>query len=92
MTHTDHPAECTMCARFFATCTELKTHEAMHCQQERLSQSSGASIPTTVEEVSTTLSTCLDLTKKNKEDCFEETSIRPIKVKLGFSIEDIMKR
>lgn len=64
----------------------------MHCQQEGLNHNTESSIPTTVEEVSTSLTTCLDLTKKSKEDCYDQTSIRPIKVKLGFSIEDIMKR
>lgn len=92
MTHTDHPIECTLCARFFATCTDLKSHETMHCHQDRLCHNSDLTIPTTVEEVSTGSSTCLDLTKKTREDSFEETLIRPIKVKLGFSIEDIMKR
>lgn len=92
MTHTDHPAECTMCARFFASCTELKTHQAMHCHQEDFVQSSDTVIPTSVEEVSKTFTTCLDLTKKNKEDSLEKPLTTPIKVKLGFSIEDIMKR
>lgn len=92
MTHTDHPAECTMCARFFASCTELKAHQAMHCHQEDFVQSSDTVIPTSVEEVSKTFTTCLDLTKKNKEDSLEKPLTTPIKVKLGFSIEDIMKR
>lgn len=93
MTHTDHPVECTMCARFFASCTELKTHEALHSHQERSCQNAEVRIPTTVEEVSmSSPSACLDLTKKHKEDEIEITTIRPAKVKLGFSIEDIMKR
>lgn len=94
MTHTDHPVECTMCARFFASYTDLKNHEGLHCRPDRMCQNSEVSIPTTVEEVSTSSSgtTCLDLTKKNREECCEETLIRPVKVKLGFSIEDIMKR
>lgn len=83
MTHTDHPAECTMCARFFATWSELKNHETvMHCQSEQVSEDiEAANIPTVVDDVSTNFTSCLDLTKKNKA----------VK-KLGFSIEDIMKR
>lgn len=82
MTHTDHPAECTMCARFFASWSELKNHETMmHCHSDHVSQDTDGKIPTVVEEVSTNFTTCLDLTKKNK-----------VIKKLGFSIEDIMKR
>lgn len=91
MTHTDHPIECTMCARFFASCSELKNHEALHCHNDRLCHNGDVSIPTTVEEVAAGSTTLLDLTKKSKEDV-EETALRPMKVKLGFSIEDIMKR
>lgn len=91
MTHTDQPVECTMCARFFATFADLKNHESLHCQ-ERVLQITEISIPTTVEEVSTSATNCLDLTTKTKDMSSGETVLRTAKVKLGFSIEDIMKR
>ena len=78
-----------MCAQFFASYNDLKTHELRHCQPKI------EMIPTTVEEVHFTSTTCLDLTKKRSEGEEEQVfpkSVTQTKVKLGFSIEDIMKR
>ncbi|KAG5876029.1 hypothetical protein JTB14_018316 [Gonioctena quinquepunctata] len=85
LTHTDHPVECMMCSQFFANCTDLKNHEMMHCQVK----SSEVQIP--LREADMQSSTCLDLTKKGS---FCENGDRPknTTVKLGFSIEDIMRR
>ncbi|KAJ3624947.1 hypothetical protein MTP99_018536 [Tenebrio molitor] len=89
LTHTERPLECSMCAQFFATYNDLKTHELRHCQPKV------ELIPTTVDEIHVTNSTCLDLTKKRNEEGDEEfysKNVTQTKVKLGFSIEDIMKR
>jgi odd-skipped-like protein len=89
LTHTERPLECSMCAQFFATYNDLKTHELRHCQPKV------ELIPTTVDEIHVTNSTCLDLTKKRSEEGDEEfysKNVTQTKVKLGFSIEDIMKR
>nr|CAI5824021.1 unnamed protein product [Callosobruchus analis] len=77
LTHTDRPIECLMCSQFFANYSDLKNHEVSHCR---------------IKEAHVTLETqsasaCLDLTKKKIE-----IQIQTTKVKLGFSIEDIMKR
>ncbi|KAJ8953564.1 hypothetical protein NQ318_002984 [Aromia moschata] len=82
LTHTERPVECSMCAQFFASFAELKSHETAHCQP----------IPTTTEEVQTpATTTCLDLTTKRDMDKADSV-VKTTKIKLGFSIEDIMKR
>ncbi|XP_023017166.2 uncharacterized protein isoform X1 [Leptinotarsa decemlineata] len=83
LTHTDHPVECVACSQFFANCTELKNHEMLHCQGK------SSEVRISDRERTSQSSTCLDLT--TKRDFCGGTS-KSTTVKLGFSIEDIMKR
>ncbi|XP_019881457.1 protein odd-skipped [Aethina tumida] len=78
LTHTEKPLECNLCAQFFATYADLKAHELKHQEVKEVQVAS--------ELASGTV--CLDLTKKRTD----ETEPVKTKVKLGFSIADIMKR
>lgn len=85
LTHSERPVECTMCAQFFPSFNELKTHEMTHCQGKEKPDENHI-VPTTIEDIQIRTA-CLDLTKKR-----EGETVKTTKIKLGFSIEDIMKR
>ncbi|XP_028134683.1 protein odd-skipped-like [Diabrotica virgifera virgifera] len=80
LTHTDRPVECMLCSQFFVSFTDLKSHEISHCQ--------GKSYDLQIPSLVTATTSCLDLTKKK----VSEDSVKTTTVKLGFSIDDIMKR
>ncbi|XP_056634880.1 protein odd-skipped [Diorhabda sublineata] len=80
LTHTERPVECMLCSQFFVNYTELKSHEMTHCQRK-------STYELQVPNLVTAATTCLDLTTKKVSDDHSKTN-----VKLGFSIEDIMKR
>ncbi|XP_050311057.1 protein bowel-like [Anthonomus grandis grandis] len=94
LTHTDRPLECTKCQQYFASYHELKNHEIFRCG----THGSEVQVTTTIE-VEKNGTDLLDLTKKEEEDSCEdeeeEIIVEVEKVppkKLGFSIEDIMRR
>lgn len=94
LTHTERPLECIKCQQFFATYHDLKNHEVFHCNvQEDLKDSIDIQIVSTTIEIEKDVS-LLDLTKKGCEEKSEEEIIEVVKIpkKLGFSIEDIMRR
>ncbi|CAG9858539.1 unnamed protein product [Phyllotreta striolata] len=82
LTHTDRPAECALCSKFFVSLAELKIHESSHCQRKAYGVQMSSLVAAT--------STCLDLTTKKSSGAEGQT--KTANVKLGFSIEDIMKR
>lgn len=96
LTHTERPLECTKCQQFFASYHDLKNHELFQCSvPENLKDCNSVDI----QIVSTTIEiekdvSLLDLTKKNSGEKSDEEIIEVVKLpkKLGFSIEDIMKR
>lgn len=83
LTHTDRPAECMLCSQFFVNFAELKNHEMTHCH--------GKSYDMQIPSLVAATSAGLDLTKK-KVGHGEEDGVKPTSIKLGFSIDDIMKR
>ncbi|CAH1135854.1 unnamed protein product [Ceutorhynchus assimilis] len=90
LTHTDRPLECIKCQQFFASYHELRNHEVFRCGDSE-GKIDSQMVTTTIEieqEVS-----LLDLTKKDEDEeiIVEVEKVAPVK-KLGFSIEDIMKR
>ncbi|KAL3272776.1 hypothetical protein HHI36_014236 [Cryptolaemus montrouzieri] len=103
LTHTERPLECPMCSQFFTSYSELKNHELRHCPPKPQSANIEVEIqmlPATLEDIQVD-STGLDLTKKNPDEnsSMDQSVSRESRgtivkttVKLGFSIEDIMKR
>lgn len=99
LTHTDRLLECAKCQQFFASYHELRNHELFRCGGD--SQQQGkveVQVVTTTIEIEKEVS-LLDLTKKDAENNQEDEEIiveveneSVPKKKLGFSIEDIMKR
>lgn len=85
-THTEKPLECTMCAQFFANINDLKAHELRHCPKNNIVTSSSQDQVAAVS--------CLDLTNKKQRTKMEKENVvqKSVVKKLGFSIEDIMKR
>ncbi|XP_060522122.1 protein odd-skipped-like [Cylas formicarius] len=79
LTHTERPLECQFCAQFFGSYHDLKNHEVFQCPSRNN--------PSSVVEKSVNL---LDLSKKDLEGSSTKSDTK-VK-KLGFSIEDIMKR
>ncbi|XP_066249498.1 protein odd-skipped-like isoform X1 [Euwallacea similis] len=102
LTHTDRPLECNKCQSFFASYHEMRDHEVFKCGADASVSSpskisSDAVTTTHIEEVAK--DSLLDLSLKEEDDrvvdvegeseeVFEEVPRR----KLGFSIEDIMRR
>ncbi|KAF7264472.1 odd skipped [Rhynchophorus ferrugineus] len=81
LTHTERPLECTRCLKFFVSFHELNNHELYQCPEKKET----LSVPSTPDKNLN----LLDLTKKEPEPI--SNTAKPAK-KLGFSIEDIMKR
>ncbi|XP_030758769.1 protein odd-skipped [Sitophilus oryzae] len=87
LVHTERPLECSRCQKFFVSFHELNNHEIYQCGVKK-DEIRREEAHTTVEmEKNISL---LDLSKKEDKEPCKNSSEKP--KKLGFTIEDIMKR
>ncbi|KAK9885405.1 hypothetical protein WA026_010901 [Henosepilachna vigintioctopunctata] len=97
LTHNEGCFECQHCCQWFPTCAELKNHELAHSPLKHPNiEVKIKMLPASMENISMD-KTCLDLSKKNEDHNLNKLhenrpTIVKTTVKLGFSIEDIMKR